>query len=134
MNTRPRKAAGEISEAEVAVTVAISLQQSALDGAVNLFSTECINKSESFAELTKAWTLGQEAGVPVFALIEGSALSEIRGLLGRHRFDRLLAEISAPQAVRDFERPVHTDLSFNVFIPGPLNFWPQRERAWQLHL
>lgn len=125
VNTRPRKAAGEISEAEVAVTVSdLASTRAALDGGARLiyFSGQVYKRSpgDPFAELTKAWTLGQEAGVPVFAHIEriteNSALSEIRGLLGRHRFDGLLAgNFGSWELMRDFERPVHTDLSFNVF-------------------
>lgn len=112
---------------EIAVTVSdLRSAKAALDAGATLiyFSGQAYRRAPQdwLSELTSAWTMGQEAEVPVFAhlerITENHVLPEMRGFLTRHEFDGLLlGNFGSWQLVNELagERPIHTDWSFNVF-------------------
>lgn len=116
---------GSVRVSELAVTVSnLASARAAIDGGARLiyFSGEVYKRAprDHFSELTKAWALGQEAGVLVFAhlerITENHVLPEIKGLLAKHKFNGLLVgNFGHWEMLREFQTPVHTDWSFNVF-------------------
>ncbi len=121
----PHRHDGDTKTGELAVTVSnLASIRAAIDGGAQLvyFSGEVYKRAprDLFSELTKAWTLGQEAGVAVFAhlerITENHVLPEIKDLLAKHQFDGILVgNFGSWEMAREFQLPVHTDWSFNVF-------------------
>jgi putative protease len=113
------------SELAVAVTVSdLASAQAAMDGGAKLFyfSGEVYKRAprDLLGELPKAWALGQDRGVPVFAhlerITETHVLPDIIGSLNKQKFDGLLVgNFGSWELLREFEVPIHADLSFNVF-------------------
>lgn len=122
-----RKQVEDFGVTELAVTVSnLASVQGAIDGGAQLiyFSGETYKRAprDFLHELTKAWTLGQEAGVAIFAhlerITENHVVLEIKDLLAKHRFDGLLiGNFGSWEMLRGFHCPVHADCSFNVFNP-----------------
>lgn len=80
-------------------------------------------------ELTAAWELGQNFGVPVFAhlerITENLVLGELERLLRKHRYDGVLVgNLGSWEVVSGLapECPIHTDWSFNVFNSTTADF------------
>lgn len=119
-------------EPKLAVTVTdLASTKAALEGGAQLiyFSGQVYQRTprDHFAELTKAWTLGQDVGVPVYAHIEriteNHVLPKIKDLLSKHHFDGLLVgNFGSWELLKEFELPIHTDWSFNVFNSGSVEF------------
>ena len=123
--SKPSREGAKAAEPKLAVTVSnLASAKAALDGGAALiyFSGKVYKRvpRDLFSELTKAWELGQEQGVPVFAhverITENHVLPEIKDLLNKHRFDGLLVgNFGSWELLKEFENPIHADLSFNVF-------------------
>ena len=121
----PFRERAQMSDPKLAVTVSdLASATAAINGGAGLiyFSGQVYKRAprDLFSELTKAWALGQERGVPVFAhverITENHVLPEIKGSLSKQQFDGLLVgNFGSWELLKDFERPIHTDLSFNVF-------------------
>jgi putative protease len=114
-----------VSEPELAVTVSdFASARAAMEAGAKLiyFSGKVYKRTpqDLFRELTDTWSLGKEVGVQVFAHLERitenevlpTIISELRG----HSFDGLLVgNFGSWELALQFERPIHTDWSFNVF-------------------
>ena len=122
---RMPKQEDRVSGPLLAVTVS-SLQsaQAAMDGGANLiyFSGQTYKRApqDPFYELTQTWRLGQEKGVQVFAhlerITENNTLPLIKEHLQKHEFDGfLVGNFGSWELASEFQLPVHTDWSFNVF-------------------
>lgn len=112
---------------QIAVTVSDfkSAQAAIKSGAQLLYFSGVVYRKapqDWLNELTAVWTLGQEAGVPVFVhlerITENHVLPEISRVLQKHNFDGvLLGNFGSWEVVKELAqgRPIHTDWSFNVF-------------------
>ncbi|HKM42578.1 MAG TPA: U32 family peptidase, partial [Limnochordia bacterium] len=115
----------EVGDLDIAVTVSdFQSAQAAMDGGAKLiyFSGQVYKRTpqDPFSELTETWALGQKRGVQVFAhlerITENHVLPAIMGHLERHDFDGVLVgNFGSWELAGRFQRPIHTDWSFNAF-------------------
>jgi putative protease len=123
-------------DVQIAVTVSdLPSTEAALRAGADLiyFSGQVYRRSPQdwLHELSRAWALGQEEGVPVFAhlerISENHVFPELERSLSRHQFDGILVGgFGIWKRAKEWAqgRPVHTDLSFNAF-----NTWAVQQLA-----